>query len=291
MSNAFSSFQFNPTAIAAAAVTLVQMIQTAAQNKDLQQTQQSQTPSNQMPQHRNQMHMNRRNVNASRYPSNTNSSFASNNSSNPINMNSGFNNQQQFANKNYSPSFMQKPAGGQGFLLNNPPHQMQTQSNNATKNQQQSQPMPYNHRYSTRFKHARASIPPAKDKKTAPYNTTQYIMHDYFKRRAIDQECPNEQQQFSDEWNMALATNAASSGTNSSVMNLEILKENATRSTLEDEQTRREHEQMNLSMGESENVGDMMMSVDDDALLKSSGRGRDGNDEDSSAGIKLSSSI
>lgn len=222
-----------------------------------------------------------------------------------MNIAPGFNQQQQFVNKNYqSPSFMQKPTGGQGFLLNNPP--LQSQSNNqASKNQTQSHPMqPYNHRYSTRFKHARASIPPAKDKKTAPYNTTQYIMHDYFKRRAIDQECPNEQQQFSDEWNMALATNAAaatvssSSAVDSSVMNLEMLKEHAARSTLEDEQTRREHEQMNLSMGgESENVGDMMMSVDDDALLKSSGRRRrdidddDDDDNETSAGIKLSSSI
>ena len=336
----FSSFQFNPTAIAAAAVTLVQMIQNAAQNKELQQTvmtsqdrvgssswsgvsnhvnsfanfyhpylngllehQHSQTPT-QMPQtqpqppqqqHRNQMHSNRRNV--PRYPS-----FASSSSSsNAMNMNTGFNNQQQqqFVT-NYSPSFKSKPAGGQGFLLNNPPQtisQMQSQSNsNATANKNQS--MPYNHRYSTRFKHARASIPPAaKDKKTAPRNSTQYIMHDYAARRAIDQECPNEQQQFSDEWNMALATNAAAataaaaaaattavstSSTNSSVMNLEMLKESSTKSTLEDEQ------QSGHIKQESENTV-AMMSVDDDALLKNNNN--DDDDRAAAAGIKLSSSI
>ena len=43
-------------------------------------------------------------------------------------------------------------------------------------------------------------------KNNAPYNTTQYIMYDYSKRRSLkEQECPNEQQQFSDDWNRALA--------------------------------------------------------------------------------------
>lgn len=57
-------------------------------------------------------------------------------------------------------------------------------------------------RYVNRFKY----IKPANTRNHAPYNTTQYIMHDYSRRRANDQECPNEQQQFSDDWDMALTT-------------------------------------------------------------------------------------
>ena len=53
--------------------------------------------------------------------------------------------------------------------------------------------------------------------KTAPYNTTQYIMHDYTKRRSLkDQVCPSDD--FSQDWNKALeaaaheATCSSSSG-------------------------------------------------------------------------------
>lgn len=50
----------------------------------------------------------------------------------------------------------------------------------------------------------------------APYNTTQYIMYDYSKRRGPlkDQECPNEQQQFTDDWNMALNQQNAAQNVN-----------------------------------------------------------------------------
>jgi hypothetical protein len=53
--------------------------------------------------------------------------------------------------------------------------------------------------------------------KTAPYNTTQYIMHDYCKRRSFkDQVCPSDD--FSDDWNNALkeATSTVDSTTSSS---------------------------------------------------------------------------
>ncbi|CAF0920666.1 unnamed protein product [Brachionus calyciflorus] len=44
------------------------------------------------------------------------------------------------------------------------------------------------------------------NKLKAPYNTTQYLMYDYSKRRGPlkDQQCPDEQQQFTNDWNMAL---------------------------------------------------------------------------------------
>lgn len=68
-------------------------------------------------------------------------------------------------------------------------------------------------RYVNRFKYIR----PANVRNAAPYNTTQYIMFDYSKRRANDQECPNEVQQFADDWNMALANGA--NGLSSSLIN------------------------------------------------------------------------
>lgn len=74
-------------------------------------------------------------------------------------------------------------------------------------------------RFNSRFKYvnhksAQASSNPnatGSTKNSAPYNTTQYIMFDYSRRRLHDQECPNEQQSFTDEWNMALAAAAATS--------------------------------------------------------------------------------
>lgn len=65
-------------------------------------------------------------------------------------------------------------------------------------------------RYVNRFKY----VKPANVRTHAPYNTTQYIMYDYSRRRPTDQECPNEQQQFSDDWDMALV-NGTSNATES----------------------------------------------------------------------------
>lgn len=62
-----------------------------------------------------------------------------------------------------------------------------------------------NQRYTSRFKY----VKPANVRTHAPYNTTQYIMYDYSKRRHMDQQCPNEQQQFSDDWNMTLVNGTA----------------------------------------------------------------------------------
>lgn len=62
-----------------------------------------------------------------------------------------------------------------------------------------------NQRYTSRFKY----VKPANVRTHAPYNTTQYIMYDYSKRRPMDQQCPNEQQQFSDDWNMTLVNGTA----------------------------------------------------------------------------------
>lgn len=44
------------------------------------------------------------------------------------------------------------------------------------------------------------------NKLKAPYNTTQYLMYDYSKRRGPlkDQQCPDEQQQFANDWNLAM---------------------------------------------------------------------------------------
>lgn len=44
------------------------------------------------------------------------------------------------------------------------------------------------------------------NKLKAPYNTTQYLMYDYSKRRGPlkDQQCPDEQEQFTNDWNLAL---------------------------------------------------------------------------------------
>lgn len=63
-----------------------------------------------------------------------------------------------------------------------------------------------NQRYTNRFKYVKSPVGTS-TKNSAPYNTTQYIMFDYSRRRLHDQECPNEQQMFSEEWNMALAAN------------------------------------------------------------------------------------
>jgi hypothetical protein len=53
--------------------------------------------------------------------------------------------------------------------------------------------------------------------KTAPYNTTQYIMHDYSKRRSFkkDQVCPSDD--FSDDWNNALKAAALEAATDATL--------------------------------------------------------------------------
>ncbi len=64
-------------------------------------------------------------------------------------------------------------------------------------------------RYPNRFKYVKpTNITHSATKNSAPYNTTQYIMFDYSRRRTHDQECPTEQNSFTDEWNMALAANS-----------------------------------------------------------------------------------
>jgi len=85
--------------------------------------------------------------------------------------------------------------------------------------QQQQQQQRYS---SNRFKYIK-SISHSATKNSAPYNTTQYIMFDYSRRRR-DEEYPNEQKSFSDEWNMHLA--AANKETNNNP--IEINDNNAS---------------------------------------------------------------
>jgi len=67
-------------------------------------------------------------------------------------------------------------------------------------------------RYSNRFKYVKStSISHSATKNSAPYNTTQYIMFDYSRRRPHDQERPTEQNSFTDEWNMQMALAATNS--------------------------------------------------------------------------------
>lgn len=104
---------------------------------------------------------------------------------------------QQQQNNNINPLMSRKffqqvkhQKGKKNFQSNNQQSMAHSLGNNA----------PVMTRYVNRFKY----IKPANTRNHAPYNTTQYIMHDYSRRRANDQECPNEQQQFSDDWDMAL---------------------------------------------------------------------------------------
>jgi len=67
--------------------------------------------------------------------------------------------------------------------------------------------------------------------KTAPYNTTQYIMHDYLKRRSLkkDQVCPSDD--FSDDWNNALkaaALDATPTTTTTTTANASALVDSTT---------------------------------------------------------------
>jgi len=118
-----------------------------------------------------------------------------------------------FYNKNSIDSYNYKNkniAAFQGFKQNMTPTNIGTQ-------QQQQQ------RYSSnRFKYIK-SISHSATKNSAPYNTTQYIMFDYSRRRR-DEEYPNEQKSFSDEWNMHLA--AANKETNNNP--IEINDNNAS---------------------------------------------------------------
>ncbi len=119
-----------------------------------------------------------------------------------------------FYNKNSIDSYNYKNkniAAFQGFKQN------MTPTNIGTQQQQQQQ------RYSSnRFKYIK-SISHSATKNSAPYNTTQYIMFDYSRRRR-DEEYPNEQKSFSDEWNMHLA--AANKETNNNP--IEINDNNAS---------------------------------------------------------------
>ena len=63
-----------------------------------------------------------------------------------------------------------------------------------------------NRNYLSRFKYFK---PAGHVRNHAPFNTTQYIMYDYSKRRHHDKDCTNEQKQFTDDWNYALANKQA----------------------------------------------------------------------------------
>ena len=63
-----------------------------------------------------------------------------------------------------------------------------------------------NRNYLSRFKYFK---PAGHVRNHAPFNTTQYIMYDYSKRRLHDKDCTNEQKQFTDDWNYALANTQA----------------------------------------------------------------------------------
>jgi hypothetical protein len=60
----------------------------------------------------------------------------------------------------------------------------------------------------------------------APYNTTQYIMHDYSRRMPAlkDLQCPSEQQQFSNDWNMALLLEQLPANQQQSEVNFDLLR-------------------------------------------------------------------
>lgn len=123
-------------------------------------------------------------------------------------------------------------------------------SNNANINSQ---------RYTNRFKYVKpTSITHSATKNSAPYNTTQYIMFDYSRRRTHDQECPTEQNSFTDEWNMALAANSEATNSTSStrstnpipINNDSIIKVNYNQFSLnlnEDDSTRPLRSQFSLS--------------------------------------------
>ena len=97
------------------------------------------------------------------------------------------------------------------------------------------------HRYPTnRFKY----IKPNSVKNNAPYNTTQYIMYDYSKRTPHDQVCPNEQQQFCDEWNFALA-NSSTVNSGPASFSLSFVEDN------EEEEDELEHKECGLSSKDS----------------------------------------
>lgn len=123
-------------------------------------------------------------------------------------------------------------------------------------------PMPA--RYVNRFKY----IKPANTRNHAPYNTTQYIMHDYSRRRANDQECPNEQQQFSDDWNMALTTGTtgATESLNKIAKNINspVINTNALISLSVEEQVEngRVLGSLGSSLGSCQHLSEMNMRLD-----------------------------
>lgn len=114
--------------------------------------------------------------------------------------------QQQQANPVFNRKF------GKSLKKNKNGHRYSQQGNSEMMSQSLGAETQVGQRYVNRFKYIR----PANVRNAAPYNTTQYIMFDYSKRRNNDQECPNEVQQFADDWNMALA-NGTTSATDSLV--------------------------------------------------------------------------
>lgn len=123
-------------------------------------------------------------------------------------------------------------------------------------------------------------------KNNAPYNTTQYIMYDYSKRRSLkEQECPNEQQQFSDDWNNALAQQGSSM---LCPLNLESIILN----------NRKLNEQSSLkfmSKSESDNLNRIISNSEEsggEAMETSSSEAPDQiNSNSNSVGLLLSSSL
>lgn len=95
-------------------------------------------------------------------------------------------------NTNYS----QQPCSSSGNQMTNRFQQMNTKKNS------------YPHSYlQNRFKY----VKPTHVRTHAPYNTTQYIMYDYSKRRSTNQVCITNDpiKQFSDDWNMTLVNGTA----------------------------------------------------------------------------------
>lgn len=75
-------------------------------------------------------------------------------------------------------------------------------SNNAPQQQQHQQQFQHQHNYQTRFKH-RQTAGKATKLLSAPYNTTQYIMYDYSKRKTSSGE-DAQKEQFEHDWDMQM---------------------------------------------------------------------------------------
>ena len=196
--------------------------------------------------------MNMRSNKSYPYPINTKRNYDGNNNNNSYFNNNKKNESMNFGNysnnTNSNNSMMMNSYAG--IQRNNNNNMMPTHSFNQQQQQQQHQ-----HRYSTRLKFNKANQ--SKEKKTAPYNTTQYIMHDYFVRNPLDQECPNEQQQFTDEWNMALANSS-----NISPIEFSKSTSSSSSSTISklDNSSTGSSEQMSVDDGDTKSLSNVQLS-------------------------------